>query len=99
MLTKTIILLSIIALSLDYSYGQSAWGEEVFLNIKEKPLHDALKEIKKQTKLNLIYDVNLTSTKILTCNLKSTAEEVITKALHIVGFSFKKFEDKSAVIF
>lgn len=99
MFFKVIILLSLMILFSNYSYTQNMWDKEVSLNIEGKSLRDVLNEIRKQTKLNLIYDDKLTSEKFLTCNIKSTAEKVILEVLSKNGFLHKKFEDNSAVIY
>ena len=99
MLSKRILFLSIIFLSSIYCFAQNAWGKEVFLNIQEKPLRYVLNEIRSQSQLNLIFNDNLIAESIISCNFKSTAEEAISEVLSKNGFSFKKFENNSAVIF
>ena len=94
-----ILLFSILTLVSFRSYAQNAWGKEVFLNLKEKPLRDALQELRKQTDLNLIFNDNLTREKLLTLNINSTAENAISELLRSTGFTYKKFDDNSAVIF
>jgi len=94
-----ILLLSLLTLTSFRSYAQNAWGKEVFLDIREKPLRDALAELRKQTDLNLIFNDNLTKEKLLTLNINSTAEKAMTELLSSTGFTYKKFDDNSAVIF
>lgn len=98
MITKALILF-LMALSSILNHAQDAWGAEVFLNIKEMPLRNVLSEIRNQSNLNLIYDVNQVNTKVLTCNIKSSAENVITEVLSKNGFAYKKYNDNTAVIF
>ena len=98
MLTKLLILF-IVALSSAHNIAQNAWGAEVFLDIKEMPLRYVLSEIRNQSNLNLIYDVNQVNTKVLTCNIKSSAENVISEVLSKNGFAYKKYSDNTAVIF
>jgi TonB family protein len=58
-----------------------------------------LNQISEQTNLNLIFNDNLTNEKIISCNVKSTAEEAITNILKKNGFVLKKFNNNTAVIF
>lgn len=79
--------------------AQSAWGEEVFLEIREKPLRFVLNQISEQTNLNLIYNDNLVDQHIISCNVKSPAEEALSDILKANGFVYKKFSKNTAVIF
>jgi TonB family protein len=99
MLSKTLLILSIIIISSIHQYSQNAWNKEVLLQIEEKPLRYILNEIRSQTNLNLIYNDKQTREIIVTCNLNTTAEEAISKVLIENGFSYKKYENNSAVIY
>jgi TonB family protein len=94
-----IFLLFILTLLSNICNAQDAWGKEVFLDIKEKPLRYALNEIKNQANLNFVFNDNLAQKIVEKCNLKSTAEEVIALLLNKSGLSFKKFNKNTAVIF
>ncbi len=97
MLIKKIIL-SILILCPSLHYTQNAWGEEVFLALEEKPLRYVLNEIREQSNINIIFNDNLISEKILSCYIKSTAENAIKEVLTQTGLTFKKFNNNSVVI-
>lgn len=85
--------------SINCTLAQSAWGEEVFLDIREKPLRFVLNQISEQTNLNLIYNDNLVNQHIISCNVNSPAEEALSDILKTNGFVYKKFSKNTAVIF
>lgn len=93
---KSILLILIMFNSV---FAQGAWGEEVFLDIREKSLRFVLHEISEQANLNLIYNDNLVTRQIISCNVKSPAEEVLSDILKTNGFVYKKFNKNTAVIF
>lgn len=96
---KLIILFCVSIFISSITFAQSAWGEEVFLKIEEKPLRFALNEIRNQTDINLIFDENLVGDKLLSCDIRKPAEKVISEILIGSGLSFKKFNNNSAVIY
>lgn len=93
---KTILFL-IIAVST--TIAQNAWGEEVFLDVKEKSLRFVLNEIIRQTKLNLIFDDKSTENQKVSYDINTTAEKAISKILSENGYTFKKYNNSSAVIY
>ncbi len=93
-----LLLYALILLS-NYCYPQNAWEKEVFLDIKEKPLSYALKNIRSQTSLNLIYNDDLAKKIVDKCNIRATAEETIKYLLNKNGLSFKRFNNNTIVIF
>jgi TonB family protein len=95
---KTIVLNILLICTITLS-SQDVWEKEVFLNIENKSLKYALTEIRKQTDLNLIYNSNLIDEKLLTVNINSTTESVIKKILTFGGYSYKKFDNNSCVIY
>lgn len=99
MLSKKLIFLISLIFSSSFNYAQNAWGAEVFLKVEEKSLRYVLNEIRNQSNINLIYDDKLINEKTLTCSINSTAEKAIKEVLTKTGFSFRKFENNSAVIF
>lgn len=99
MKSKLIILFSSIIFVGNIAFAQSAWGEEVFLKVEEKPLRFVLNEIRNQSNINLIFDENLVSQKLLTCNIRKPVEKVIDDVLKKSGLSYKKFNNNSAVIY
>jgi len=94
-----ILILNLIVLFSTYNYAQDAWGTEVNLSVNEKSLRYVLCEIRSQADLNLIYDANLVSSKLLTYNIKSNAEDVISEVLSKNGFLYRKFNLNTAVIY
>jgi len=96
---KKLIMLSILLVISSYVYPQNVWSQGVFLDMKEKPLDYILNEIRKQTDLNIIFNTKLVNGIILTCKLNSSVENVISELLTNKGFSYKKFNDNSAVIY
>lgn len=99
MKSKLIILFSSIIFTGNIAFAQSAWGEEVFLKVDEKPLRFVLNEIRNQSNINLIFDENLVSEKSLSCNIRKPVEKVIDDVLKKSGLSYKKFNNNSAVIY
>jgi TonB family protein len=80
-------------------FAQAGWGAEVSLNLKERPLNIALEEIRTQADVNLIYNQSLFKENLVSLNLTSTADKILANLLNAHGYTFKKFENNSAVIF
>ena len=99
MLSKRLLIFSVISLSSICCLAQNAWGKEVFLNIEEKPLRYVLNEIRNQTDLNLIYNDNLFEEITLSGSFNSSAESALSEILSRYDCSFKKFENNAAVIY
>ena len=99
MKSKLIIFFSSIIFVGNIAFAQSVWGEEVFLEVEEKPLRFVLNEIRNQSNINLIFDDNLVSQKLLSCNIRKPVEKVIDDVLKKSGLSYKKFNNNSAVIY
>ena len=95
----TIILLLIFSVNNTKLLSQNDWDDKITLNLKRRPLQNALSEIRNQTNISLIYNSDIIKEKLVTCNINSSVENVIAEVLKESGLAYKKFDNSSVVIF